>query len=68
MGATKHIKICMVDKNIKSGEVAAKLGALPQTFYNKLARDTMRFSEVEEIAAALGCDVVLIDRETGKTY
>lgn len=68
MGASKHIKIAMASKNIKPGAVADALGVPAQTFYNKINRDTMKFSDVETIAAALGCDVVLIDKETGKTY
>ena len=68
MGATKHIKSAMAYKDIKSGEIAAKLDRLPQTFYNMLNRDAMRFSEVEQIADVLGCDVVLQDRITGKTF
>lgn len=68
MGASKHIKICMTDKKIKPGAVADQLGENAQVFYNKLFRDTMRFSDVEKIADVLGCDVVLVDRVTGKIY
>lgn len=68
MGASKHIKLCMTDKDIKSGSLAEKLGSDPQVFYNKLNRDTWKFSDVETIANILGCDLLLVDRETGKTY
>ena len=68
MGASKHIKTAMLDKGIKPGAVAVALGSDPQVFYNKICRDTLKFSDVEKIADALGCDVVLIDRETKKTY
>ena len=69
MGASKHIKTAMLDKGIKPGAVAVALGYDDkQVFYNKISRDTMKFSDVEKIADALGCDVVLIDRETKKTY
>jgi len=69
MGASKHIKIAMTDKNIKPGAVAAVLGYDDkQVFYNKISRDTMKFDDVEKIADALGCDVVLIDRVTKKVY
>ena len=40
----------------------------PQPLSNKLFRDTMSFSDVEQIAAALGCDVKIVDRETGKEF
>ena len=68
MGAKKHLKMVMSDKEIKPGKVAEKLEMPAQSFYNKINRDTMSFSDVEKIADVLGCDVVLIDRETGKTY
>lgn len=68
MGAAKHIKTALLDKELKPGALAAMLGVNPQVFYNKLSRDTMTFSDAEKIADAIGCDVVLRDRETGKTY
>lgn len=68
MGASKHIKIAMTDKEKKAGEIAEMIGLPAQTFYNKLSRDTMKFDDVEKIADLLGCDVVLRDRESGKFY
>ncbi len=68
MSAGKIIKKCMVDKGIKSGTLAEKLGDNKQVFYNKLYRDSMKFSEVERIAEALGCEIVFKDKETGKIY
>lgn len=68
MGASKQIKQVMIEKNIKVGELAEKIGMKPQPLSNKLFRDTMSYSDVVEIAAALGCDVKLIDRETGKEF
>lgn len=68
MGASKQIKQVMIEKNIKVGELAEKIGMNPQPLSNKLFRDTMSYSDVEKIAAALGCDVKLIDRETGKEF
>ncbi len=68
MSAAKHIKQAMIDKNIKSGAVADALGKDKQVFYNQLSRDKMSFDDVEKIAGVLGCDLLLVDRETGKTY
>ena len=68
MGASKHIKTALIDKNIKPGAVAAALAMDPQAFYNKINRDTMKYTDVEKIADVLGCDVVLMDRETKKYY
>lgn len=68
MSASKTIKKVMIDKGVKPGTVAEILGQDKQVFYNKISRDTMKYNDVEKIAAALGCDVVFKDRETGKTY
>lgn len=66
--ASKQIKQVMIEKNIKVGELADRIGMKPQPLSNKLFRDTMSFSDVEQIAAALGCDVKIVDRETGKEF
>lgn len=68
MGANKHIKAAMVYKGMKSGDVAPLVGKTAANFYNILSRDTMKFAEVEAIADALGCDVVLRDRKTGQCF
>ena len=69
MGASKKIKIALVDKGIKQSELARMLGYKSiNSVYNMLGRDNMTFATVEEWADAIGCDVVLRDRTTGKIY
>lgn len=68
MGASKQIRRAMLEKNIKVSELAEKIGMKPQPLSNKLFRDTMSYSDVEKIAAALGCAVRLVDLETGEEY
>ena len=68
MGASKQIKQVMIEKNIKINELAEEIGMKPQPLSNKLYRDTMSYSDVEKIADALGCDVKIIDRNTGKQF
>lgn len=58
----------MIEKDIKLSDLAVKIGMKPQPLINKLYRDTMSYADVEKIAAALGCDVKLVDRETGKEF
>jgi len=58
----------MIEKNIKVSELAEKIGMKPQPLSNKLFRDTMSYSDVEKIAAAMGCDVKIVDRETGREF
>ena len=66
MGASKQIRRVMLEKNIKVSELAEKIDMKPQPLSNKLFRDTMSYSDVEKIAAALGCAVRLVDLETGE--
>lgn len=74
MRATKQIKKVMIDKGITTkglAELAGKnVGTLYQTFYNdKNSKGSgMSFETVCELADALGCDVILKDRETGEEY
>ena len=68
MGSSKKLKQVMIEKNIKVGELAERIGMKPQPLSNKLFRDTMSYTDVEKMADALGCDVKIVDRETGKEF
>jgi hypothetical protein len=68
MGVKKKIKIVMIDKNIKTAQLAAGLGINYQSFVNKVNRDSMSYKDAEEIANLLNCDIVFRDRATGKIY
>lgn len=67
-GASKKLRMAMIDKGITQVAFAEMIGKPTQSFYNMMNRNTMTFKTVEEFADALGCDVVLRDRETGKEY
>ena len=72
MGASKHIKTALAAKELKMLDLYNGLhpsGDSPiQSLYNQVNRDTWKFSDVEKIADILGCDVLLVDRETGRKY
>lgn len=68
MGSARRLKSIMAYKGVTAVSLAETLGKATQTFYNMLQRDVMKYSEVEKIADALGCDVVFKDRETGKEF
>lgn len=68
MGAAVHIKAAMLYKGISQINFAESVGKIPQTFYNQLNRDAFKWKDVEYLADKLGCDVVLVDRETGQIY
>lgn len=68
MGASRHLKAIFTDRKLKMESVANTIGKPRQSLINQMYRDTWKFAEVEEIASKLGCDIVFIDRETGKRY
>ena len=69
MGASKKIKMILLDKDIQQKELAEQLGYRGKnTIYNLLKRDNLSFKTVERWADILGCDVVIRDRVTGKIY
>ena len=68
MGASIHLKALFTDRKLKMEVVANTIGKPRQSLINQMYRDTWKFAEVEEIAEKLGCDIVFIDRETGKRY
>ena len=70
MGASKKIKQVMIEKdiNVKTLSEVLDIVSSPQALSNKLYKDNFSFSDVEKIADALGCDVKIVDRETGKEF
>lgn len=81
-GASKKLRMVMLDKEIRSTDFAeaylsrpSRIGSkgerkskTPYTVLNMLSRDNMTYATVKEMADILGCDIVLMDRETGKIY
>lgn len=69
MGASKKIKMALLDKGMTQKELSDRLGYVGKnTMYNLLGRDSLSFATVEKWADILGCDVVLRDRVSGKIY
>lgn len=68
MGAKKKLKMAMIDKGINQIDLAEMTGRKIGTLRNMLFRDNMAYTTVEQLADALGCDVILRDRKTGKLY
>lgn len=70
MSASKRIKQVMIEKDINVKNLSEKLDFVgsPQALSNKLYKDNFKFSEIEKIADALGCDVKLVDRESGRAF
>lgn len=68
MDIKKYIGFCLVEAEISEAELARRMEQSPQNLHNKLSRDTLKLSELEKIADALGCDIEIkfVSRDTGK--
>lgn len=62
------LRTVMARKGIKTGQLADDLGEDRQTFANWMQYNKMRLDKFSKAADMLGCDVVLLDRETGDIY
>lgn len=68
MGASGKIKRILKDRGMKQSEVAEAVGKSTQQVANFLYRDNQLYSTVEKWLDAIDCDIVFVDRKTGKTY
>ena len=83
MGASKRIKMILLDKDMQIKDLAEKYSQMPrimsdgtvreksgslQTTYNMIAKDNMTFATIETMLNILDCDIVFRDRKTGKLY
>lgn len=68
MKIANKIKQILIDKGMTQRELADIHGDLYQTWANKMNRNTMKFSEVEQIMDELDCDIIFVDRKTKKVY
>lgn len=64
----KYIQHCCVSKEITEAELARRMGQSPQNLSNKYRRGTLKVSELQQAADALGADlqILFVDRETGR--
>ena len=68
MSGAKMMRMVLLDKEISHAAFARKINKPVQTWYNILQRDAMSVKALEEFANEVGCDVVLVDRQTKKMY
>lgn len=67
--AGKHIiKKILLEKKILAKDFAGELGTTPEKFSGKMHRDKFTFEEMIDIADKLNCDIVVVDRDTGRTF
>ena len=68
MNTTELLRHAARQKHITLAEFAERSGKTFNTLRNMLYKSNINTTSLEELADALGCDVVLIDRETGEIY
>lgn len=68
MEAQTLIREILKDKHITQYVLADRMERPFNTVRNMLARESMNVTTFSSMADALDCDVVLIDRQTGKIY
>lgn len=67
--AGRHvIKKILVEKNILAKNFAEELGTTPEKFRGKMHRDKFTYEDMIDIADKLNCDIVVVDRDTGRTF
>ena len=65
----EYINLCRVKKgNISEAELARRTGQTPQNMNNKYKRNTLKISELEKVAEALGAELKIqfIDTSTNE--
>ena len=74
MRATEKIREIMSEKKIRVNDLSEITGKHPQTIYNTFQNDRhsqrggMTFENAVMFFEALGCEVVIRDKKTGKEY
>ncbi len=66
MGASRLIKKALIDENMKQNELASLMGRDAQQVRNALHRDSFTYGIFEEYLDAMGYEVVIRNKATGK--
>lgn len=59
MNLSKKIRKLLIDADVSVKELGIRLGTSPNNISNKLSRNDMKFSDIENIANVLGYKVKL---------
>lgn len=70
MDGTKIIKKLLLEKDINTVELAKRLGCGTANLYNKYKRNNFSLNELEEIAAAVGCnlEITFSDKQGNQNF
>ena len=67
---SRKVKILLMDKHLQQKQLAEKLSTSKNNLNNKLVKDNFTEKDMQSIADALNCELVikLIDKETGQEF
>ena len=67
---SRKVKILLMDKHLQQKQLAEKLSTSKNNLNNKLVKDNFTEKDMQSIANALNCELVikLIDKETGQEF
>lgn len=68
MGMAATIKQILKDQKVSQIELANRVGCSKQTVYNVMHQDSMSLQTLEKYVEALGCEILIRDKDTGKFY
>lgn len=68
MAGSHTIKKILLEKKITSKEFSSRIGTTPEKFRGKMHRDKFTYEDMIDIADKLNCDIVVVDRDTGRTF
>ena len=68
MDAKKVFNQVLLERGVKYGDVAAKLGMNTQSLRNKISRGNYGLTDFIEMMDILECDVQVITRDTKKVF
>lgn len=68
MEVNRKIKMVAADRGMPLKDLASKIGLEQHVFATKMSRGIVKISDLEQIFDALDCDIVIVDRKTGKIY
>ena len=68
MDSTKIVKRFLLEKDSNAADLARRLGCGSANIYNKYSRNNFSVNEIEQIANAYNCDLIITfrDRATGE--
>jgi len=68
ISANTKIKQVLLEKSMTVTQLAEKMGITQQALSQKLYRNKFSYTEYEQIADLLNCDVVTVMRDTKKAF